>query len=78
MSVKSKALLFNFLCFASLFLTFRYGISALGFRLPYIPLAVISVVGASFLAPKFGIRQKDGKEVLIMKWLFIKDTKEFD
>lgn len=78
MSVKAKALLFNFICFAGLFLAFRYGISALGFQLPYIPLAVISVVGASFLAPKFGIRQKEGKEVLIMKWFLIKDTKEFD
>ncbi|MFP2995057.1 hypothetical protein ABN763_04060 [Spongiivirga sp. MCCC 1A20706] len=77
MSVKTKALIFNFICFAILFLVFRFGISALGFQLPYIPLVVISVVLASFIAPKFGVRNKEGKEVLIMRTFFKKDITEF-
>ncbi|NER16316.1 DUF2207 domain-containing protein [Spongiivirga citrea] len=77
MSVKTKALIFNFICFAILFLAFRFGISALGLQLPYIPLVVISVVLASLIAPKFGVRTKDGKEVLIMKTFLRKDIKEF-
>jgi len=77
MSVKTKALVLNFICFALLYVFFQFGIGALGFQLPWIALIVISAVLASFIAPKFGVITKEGKEVLIMKTLFRKDIKEF-
>jgi hypothetical protein len=78
MNAKTKALLLNFACFVSIFLIFRLGLPSIGLRLPHIPLLVISAVAASFLAPKFAVRQKDGKEVLIMKSLFKKEPKELN
>lgn len=58
MHLKTKALLGNLFFFGLLFFGFRYGIAYL-MPLPYVPLAVGSAIGASFLAPKFLIRQEE-------------------
>lgn len=57
MHLKTKALLGNLFFFGLLFFGFRYGIAYL-MPLPYVPLAVGSAIGASFLAPKFLIREE--------------------
>ena len=56
MSLKSKALLFNLISFGVLFILFRVGIGVL-IPLPYLPLLIGSSVLASFLAPKFLVKE---------------------
>ncbi len=75
MRPKYKALLFNFIGFAVLFLIARL---ALGYFLPInrIFLAVTAAIIANVLAPKFGaIRGEDGEKIL-MKWIFMKGFRE--
>ncbi|NER14195.1 hypothetical protein GWK08_12140 [Leptobacterium flavescens] len=75
MSLKTKALLYNFLCFAVIFLTARF---TLGYVIPLsnIALAVISAVLATVLAPKFGVVQTNSGYKLMMKWIFLKKVRE--
>ncbi len=70
-----KAFVFQLLCFAFLFIVFRYIVSnytnLTGF---WIPLTAF-VVG-TILAPKFqAVKTKDG-EKLYMKWMFLKGIRE--
>jgi len=70
-----KAFVFQLLCFAFLFIIFRYIVfnytNLTGF---WIPLTAF-VVG-TILAPKFqAVKTKDG-EKLYMKWLFLKGIRE--
>ncbi|MEM6721821.1 MAG: hypothetical protein AAF611_21010 [Bacteroidota bacterium] len=77
MAPKTKALIFNFITFASLFLILRYLI--LGYVIPVdgLWLAVISAVIASILAPKFFVVKNDkGEEKLVLKMIFSKGVKE--
>jgi hypothetical protein len=75
MSKKTKALIFNLLSFAVLFIGLRY------FVLNYTNLSGIwkpltAAVVATLLAPKFqAVNTRDG-EKLFMKALFIKGVKE--
>ncbi|MFS4415800.1 hypothetical protein [Maribacter sp. 2307ULW6-5] len=74
MTPKTKALLFNFLGFALLFVAFRFLIGFL-FPLQNFVAAVIAAVLASVLAPKFGaVKTKEGQR-LFMKWPFTKNGK---
>jgi hypothetical protein len=75
MSKKTKALVYNLIGFALLFISLRY------FVLDYTNLSgiwkpITAAVVASLLAPKFqAVNTKDG-EKLFMKALFIKGIKE--
>ncbi|WP_340074785.1 hypothetical protein [Leptobacterium sp. I13] len=75
MKLKHKALAFNFLGFAILFIIARL---LLGYFLPInrIFLAVTSAIIANILAPKFGVVNTEGREKMLMKWIFIKNMKE--
>jgi len=75
MRPKYKALLYNFIAFALLFIAVRL---LLGYYLPInrIFLAVTSAIAANILAPKFGAIQTDDGEKILMKWIFIKGTRE--
>ena len=75
MRPKHKALLFNFIGFAVLFVTRRF---VFGYFLPIngILLAVIAAIIASVLAPKFGAIQTSEGENVFMKWIFIKGTRK--
>lgn len=75
MSKKVKAFLYNLICFAILFIAFRYLIQHYtGLTGYFIPITAF-VVG-TLLAPKFqAIQTRDG-EKLFMKWIFIKGVKE--
>jgi hypothetical protein len=75
MKLKHKALFYNFIAFAILFLMARF---ALGYFLPInrIFLAVTAAIIANILAPKFGVIKNEEGEKLLMKWIFIKGMRE--
>ncbi len=75
MRPKYKALLFNFIAFAALFIIIRL---LLGYYWPInrIFLAVTSAILANVLAPKFGAIKTEQGEKIMMKWIFIKGIRE--
>jgi hypothetical protein len=75
MSVQTKALVFQFLSFAVLFIAFRFLIAAYtGLQGYWIPIT--AAVVATLISPKFqSVRTKDG-EKLFVKWLFVKGVRE--
>ncbi|MBA9072086.1 pilus assembly protein TadC [Flavobacterium gossypii] len=75
MTLKTKAFLYQLLCFAALFILVRFLVAAYtnlqGF---WIPLTAF-VVG-TILSPQFqAIKTNDG-EKLFMKWIFMKGIKQ--
>ena len=75
MRPKHKALMFNFIGFAILFIITRIILGHF-FSFHRIILAITAFVIANLLAPKFVVVTDDGNEKIIMKWLFIKDFRE--
>ena len=75
MNKKTKAFIYNFLCFAAFF-TIVYFIAARFTGLQGFWIPVTSGVVASILSPKFQAIRYMGEEKLMMKWLFIKGVKE--
>ncbi len=75
MTSKTKALIFNLIAFALLFLVFRLTIGAI-IKGDTFWLALISAVIASILAPKFIVVKDEGKEKILMKTIFSKDVRE--
>lgn len=75
MKPKIKALLYNFVCFAVLFLIARI---LLGYFLPINPIfmAVTAAIIANVLAPKFGVINVEGEEKMMVKWIFMKEIRE--
>ncbi len=75
MQPKYKALVFNFIGFAVLFVIGRL---AFGYFLPInrIFLALMAAIIATIFAPKFGVVQTDKGEKTMMKWIFIKGSRE--
>ncbi len=75
MSIKNKALLYNFLGYAVLFIIIRFFIIEF-FALNHFVKLIIAAILATLLAPKFAvIKTKEGAR-LVMKWIFIKGFKE--
>tara|TARA_R110000868_G_scaffold222745_2_gene474604 strand:+ start:1129 stop:1359 length:231 start_codon:yes stop_codon:yes gene_type:complete len=72
---KHKALFFNFLGFAILFVAGRL-LLGMFLSLNTLVLAFIAAVAASFLAPKFSAVKTKSGEKLMMKWIFIKGFRE--
>ncbi len=77
MTKKTKALLYNLICFAVLFFLVRYLIvhytHLTGFWIPFTAFIV-----GTILAPKFqAVTTKDG-EKLYMKWIFLKGIREIN
>jgi hypothetical protein len=76
MTNKQKALLYNLICFAALFIIVRLllGIYS-GLSGVWLPLT--SFVVSTILAPKFtAVSTLDGDKIF-MKWMFIKGIKKF-
>lgn len=75
MKPKTRAVVYNFIGFAILFLILRL---AFGYFLDIsrFYLAMAAAVSASFLAPKFGVVEGDGHAKIMMKWIFIKGFRE--
>lgn len=75
MKPKQKALLYNFIGFAFLFIIGRSLLAYL-FSLNTILLAIAAAVMATILAPKFAAVKTAEGEKLMMKWIFIKGFRE--
>lgn len=72
---KTKALFYNFICFAIIFIVIRLSIGYF-LQLSQTAMALISAVAASILAPKFGVVSTQKGDKILMKWVFIKEMKE--
>jgi hypothetical protein len=75
MSKKTKALVYQFLCFAVFFIALRFIVDAYssltGFWIP-VTAAVVSTI----LSPQFqAVKTNDG-EKLFIRWIFMKGVKE--
>lgn len=75
MTKKNKALVYNFLGFALIFIIVRLGMGYF-LEIGRIYISIISAVAAMALAPKFGIAIINGEEKLMMKSIFLKGFKE--
>ncbi len=75
MSKQTKAFLYQLICFAALFIMFRYLIAEFtnltGFWIP-----VTAFVVATLLSPKFQAVKTPQGDKLFMKWMFIKGVRE--
>ncbi|WP_306352777.1 hypothetical protein [Flavobacterium sp. '19STA2R22 D10 B1'] len=75
MSIKTKAFLYNFACFAALYMSIYFLIITFthlqGFWIP-----VTAAVAATLLAPKFQVVRTNDGDRMFMKWIFIKGIKE--
>ena len=75
MSKKVKAFLYNLICFAILFIGFRYLIQEYTHLSGYwVPITAF-VVG-TLLAPKFQVVPTKDGEKLFMKWIALKGVRE--
>ncbi len=74
MSLKNRALVFNFISFALLFIFTRYVIIDY-FSLATLTKSIISAVIATILAPKFMVSKTKEGSKLMLKWIFIKGFK---
>lgn len=75
MSKNFKALLYNFLGYAPLFIVFYFlAKNFTGLTGWWVP--VTAAVAATILAPRFQVVKFQDGERILMKWLFIKGVKE--
>ncbi|AWI26581.1 hypothetical protein [Flavobacterium pallidum] len=75
MKPTTKALLYNFACFAALYLVMYF--LAAGFtNLNGWLKPVTAAVAASLLAPKFQAVKTGAGEKVFMKWIFLKGVKQ--
>lgn len=75
MSLRTKAFLFQLMCFAALFILFRFLVGKYT-NLTGIWIPLTAFVVGTLLSPKFQvIRTKDGDK-MFMKWLFVKGIRE--
>tara|TARA_R110000868_G_scaffold395761_1_gene667658 strand:+ start:556 stop:786 length:231 start_codon:yes stop_codon:yes gene_type:complete len=75
MSLKNKALLYNFLSFAVIFIVLRFFIVGYFVEAHFLK-SLLSAIFTMILAPKFAIlKNKEGIRIM-MKWLFLKGFKE--
>lgn len=75
MTKKTKALVYQFICFAVFFIALRFIIAAysslMGFWIP-----LTAAVVATILCPQFQVVKTHEGEKLFMKWIFLKGIKE--
>lgn len=75
MRPKHRALLYNFIGFAFLFIGSRLLLGHF-FSMGTFILAFLAAVIATILAPKFAVVKTPKGEKLMMKWIFIKGIRE--
>lgn len=76
MSAKTRAFLFNFLAFGLIFITLRLIINFLFPQMEYLYASVAAGIISVLISPRFGAFERNGKEIVLMKWIFIKGVKE--
>jgi hypothetical protein len=77
MTKKTKALIFNMVGFAILFIIFRYALQNFT-NLNGIWLPLTSFVISTILAPKFQAIKQNNVESIYMSWIFLKGVKKID
>jgi hypothetical protein len=75
MSKKTKAFVYQLICFAILFIPLRFVIDIYT-NLQGIWISITAFVIATLVAPKFQAVQTNEGEKLFMKWMFVKGFKE--
>ena len=76
MSAKTRAFIFNFFCFGAFFILIRLGILYFFPKLAHLVTFFISGSIAILLTPRFAAFEQDGKEVVLMKWIFLKNIRK--
>lgn len=77
MHPKSKALLFNFVCFGLIFVLLRVVVFRVLFpEINTMFAALVSGFVAIFLSPRFATASTDQGEKLFVKWIFFKNVKQ--
>ncbi|MFI2743950.1 hypothetical protein ACG2LH_14530 [Zhouia sp. PK063] len=74
-NLKTKALILNFVCFAVLFIVFRFLLVVL-FHPSELILAISAAIIATIVSPKFGVAHTEKGDCVMMKWIFIKGFKK--
>lgn len=75
MKPRYRALIYNFLAFAVFFIIARFGIVYI-INVDGFYIAVVAAIIATLLAPKFAVLKSGEKEAVLMKWIFLKGTRE--
>ncbi|MET6991149.1 hypothetical protein [Sediminicola arcticus] len=75
MKPKFRALIFNFIGFAILFVVLRFALVWI-FSSESIAFAIVAAIVATVLAPKFAATKTKAGEKLFVKWIFTKGVKE--
>jgi hypothetical protein len=75
MTLQTKALLYQFLCFAVLFIAFRFLVDEYS-RLSGYWIPITAFVISTILCPQFKVVRTPQGEKLLMKWIFMKGFKE--
>lgn len=76
MNAKNKAFLYNFLSFGLIFITIRLFFNYFYPEMGRFVVMLISGISAVFFAPRFAAFSKEGREVVLMKWIFLKGVRE--
>jgi len=76
MSAKVRVFLFNFLCFGALFILIRLGILYFFPEFSYAVTFAITGILSILLSPRFAAFEQEGKEVLLMRWIFLKGIRQ--
>ncbi len=76
MSAKTRAFLFNFLSFGLIFITLRLLVNFLFPQVVYFYASIISGILGVFLSPRFGAFERNGEDIVLMKWIFLANVKE--
>ncbi|NNT72912.1 hypothetical protein HKT18_11850 [Flavobacterium sp. IMCC34852] len=75
MTNKTKALLYNLICFATIFILVRF-LLVLYSNLSGLWLPITAFIIGTILAPKFQAVKTQNGEKIFMKWIFIKGIKQ--
>lgn len=75
MSKKVKAFLYNLICFAVLFILFRYLIGKYT-NLTGLFVPITAFVVGTLIAPKFQAVQTPDGEMIFMRWLLLKGVRK--
>ncbi|MDO4782228.1 MAG: hypothetical protein Q4A09_03300 [Capnocytophaga felis] len=76
MRPKTKAFLFNFVCFGVIFIAIRLGINYFLPELKHLFASLISGLATIIVSPRFVAVPTDRGEKLFVKWIFLKGVRK--
>lgn len=75
-SAKTRAFVFNFFAFGIIFISLRLVINYFFPELAFLIASLVAGMVSIFISPRFAAFERNGREVVLMKWIFLKDIKE--